>query len=236
MKVSAMLASLDLQAIDLFRSLQREARSSVIHYGQTRKADTDQFIFFEGDPATTIYVLLAGSIKLFRTTVDGNQVIMRYVGPGEAFGVIAVLSDINYPVTSQAVKSSDLVVWPRDVLTRLMYEHPQIALNGIQILSRRVREFQGRIQELTTERMERRIARALLRLAAQSGRKVDEGVVIDLRITRQDLAELTGSSMYSVSRTLSHWENLELIRCTRERITIRSPHGLVEIAEDHRQT
>ncbi len=230
---SALLETLDLEAIDLFQSLTREARSAVLHHGQTKKIKHDEFLFFEGDPATTIYVLLAGSIKLFRTTVDGEQVIMRYVGPGDAFAVIAVLSAIDYPVTAQTVKSGEVVAWPQDVMTRLMHEQPQIALNSIRILSERVREFQGRIQELTTERMERRIARALLRLAAQSGRKADEGVVIDLRITRQDLAELTGSSMYSVSRTLSHWESLELIRCTRERITIRAPHSLVQIAEDH---
>jgi CRP-like cAMP-binding protein len=157
---------------------------------------------------------------------------MRYVSPGEEFGIIAVLSEINFPVTSQAVTDSEVIVWNDETLRRLMMERAQIAVNGMRILSARVQEFQQRTQELSTERMERRIARALLRLAQQSGKKVPAGVQIDLRLTRQDLAELTGTSMYSVSRTLSQWENLGLINASREHVTICLPHELVRIAED----
>jgi CRP-like cAMP-binding protein len=114
----------------------------------------------------------------------------------------------------------------------LMMACPGIALNAIQILAGRVRDFQDRIRELTTERVERRIARALLRLARQTGHKVDEGVLIDLPLTRQDLAEMTGTTLFTVSRTLSQWEAQGLVHAGRERVVIRFPHGLVSIAED----
>jgi CRP-like cAMP-binding protein len=93
-------------------------------------------------------------------------------------------------------------------------------------------EVQGQLQELATERVAQRVARALLRLAAQLGEKTETGVRIDLPLSRQSLAELTGTTLYTVSRLLSAWESEGLLEVGRERVTIRSPHGLVRIAED----
>ena len=226
-----MVKQIDWHMISLFKDLPDETLAFALESAFTRKVAADEFMFFQGDPARVSYVLLHGYIKLIQTTPKGEQVIMRYVSPGEEFGIIAVLREMNYPVTAQAVMDSEVAGWDDETLRELMLE-PQIALNGMKILATRVQEFQQRTQELATERMERRIARALLRLAQQSGKKVPEGVHIDLRLTRQDLAELTGTSMYSVSRTLSQWESLGLIVCSREQVTICLPHELVRIAED----
>jgi CRP-like cAMP-binding protein len=95
-----------------------------------------------------------------------------------------------------------------------------------------VRDFQDRVRELSTERVERRIARALIRLVRQAGKKVQEGVLIDLPLSRQDLAEMSGTTLFTVSRTLSQWESKGLIQSGRERVVVRNPHGLVSIAED----
>jgi CRP/FNR family transcriptional regulator, nitrogen oxide reductase regulator len=102
----------------------------------------------------------------------------------------------------------------------------------MQVLAGHVREFQNRYRELATERVERRLARTVLRLASQVGRKTDEGVLLDLPLTRQDLAEMSGTTLFTVSRILSQWEDQELVRAGRERLVIRFPHGLVSIAED----
>jgi CRP-like cAMP-binding protein len=91
---------------------------------------------------------------------------------------------------------------------------------------------QERLRELATERVEQRVARTLLRLARQVGRKVEGGVLIDMPLSRQDLAEMTGTTLYTVSRILSQWEQQHLVETGRERILIRQPHGLVAIAED----
>jgi CRP-like cAMP-binding protein len=93
-------------------------------------------------------------------------------------------------------------------------------------------EVQDRYRELATEKVERRIARTLLRLAAQSGRRVAEGVLIDIPLTRQDIAQMTGTTLFTVSRTLSEWERQGLLSVGRERVVIREPHALVKIAED----
>ena len=99
-------------------------------------------------------------------------------------------------------------------------------------MSERIQELQERLHEFATERVERRIASALLRLAQQSGQKTPDGVLITLSLSRQDLAEMTGTTLYTVSRTLSRWEQLGIVDAWAQRVLVRSPHGLVTIAED----
>ncbi len=113
-----------------------------------------------------------------------------------------------------------------------MERFPHLAINALRFMSRHVQEFQDRYRELATERVERRVARALLRLAGQAGRKVDEGILIELALTRQDLAEMTGTTRYIISRMLSEWEQQGVIKAGRERVLIKQPHSLVVIAED----
>jgi CRP-like cAMP-binding protein len=113
-----------------------------------------------------------------------------------------------------------------------MEQYPRLAINSINILSQRIQEFQDRLREMATERVERRIARTLLRLASQTGRKTEQGILIDLSLTRQDLAEMTGTTLYTVSRTLSQWEKDGLVKSQREQVMILAPHRLVVLAED----
>jgi CRP-like cAMP-binding protein len=99
-------------------------------------------------------------------------------------------------------------------------------------MSDRIQELQDRLRELSTERVERRIANTLLRLARQTGQKTPDGIRIDLALSRQDIAEMSGTTLYTVSRTLSRWEQIGIVESGRERVLIRSPHGLVAIAQD----
>jgi CRP-like cAMP-binding protein len=114
----------------------------------------------------------------------------------------------------------------------LMERFPTLAINAVRVMSMRVQEFQDRYRELATERVERRVARALLRLAGQAGKKVPDGILIDLAFTRQDLAEMTGTTRYTISRMLSDWEERGLVEASRERVLIKQPHSLVIIADD----
>jgi CRP-like cAMP-binding protein len=113
-----------------------------------------------------------------------------------------------------------------------MERYPQISLNGLRLIAGRFRELQDRYRELATERVEQRVARALVRLTRQVGKRTEEGVLIDLPLSRQDLGEMTGTTLYTVSRIMSRWEQAGLVVTGRERIVIRNPHGLVIIAED----
>lgn len=221
-----------LQDVRLFEGLTPEAIAQVVRAARLLQLEEDQYLFHQGDPADHIFTLLTGRVKLSQVTPDGQQVILRMAGPKDTFAVVAVLSELELPVSAQALEASSVLGWDRETMHDLMLRFPHLALNALKVLSARTREFQDRIRELATERVERRIARTVLRLVRQTGRKVPEGVLLDLTLTRQDLAELSGTTLFTVSRTLSQWESQGLIQTGREKIIILSPHSLVTIAED----
>lgn len=112
-----------------------------------------------------------------------------------------------------------------------MVSYPQMAQNAMRIMAERLLEIQERFREVTTQRVDQRLAHTLNRLAAQSGKKVDQGILINLKITRQDLAEMSGTTLYTASRILSQWEKQGLVIASREQVIIRNLPGLVMIIE-----
>lgn len=107
-------------------------------------------------------------------------------------------------------------------------------MNALQTVGSRLQEAHTRVIEMSTEEVERRVAHALLRLAKQAGRKVEEGVEIDFPISRQDVAEMTGTTLHTVSRILSAWDQQGLTASGRQRIVLRQPHKLLGLAEGRR--
>ncbi|MDR3576781.1 MAG: Crp/Fnr family transcriptional regulator [Anaerolineaceae bacterium] len=222
----------DLQSVPLFVGLEKVEMEAVCRAAKLCRKELDEYFFFQGDPASQIYVLLEGRVKISQTNADGQQVLFRAIRPTTLFGGLAITKTEVYPVTAQVAEDSMAACWSKEDFLRLVTRYPKLALNAMEMMAARVQEFQDRFRELATERVERRLARTLLRLANQSGRKTEQGVLIDLPLTRQDLAEMTGTTLYTVSRILSQWETQKLIVSGRSRVVIAAPHGLVQIAED----
>ena len=220
------------QRSPLFRGLAADDIAAIVATAQRRRVARRGVFFRQGAPASALHVLLHGRTKLVQTTPEGHQVVVRIVGAGDMFGGVAILGDAVYPATAEAIGASEALVWPSAVVARLMARYPALALNALRVLSHRLGELQDRYRELATERVEQRIARALVRLARQAGRRDEAGVLIDMELTRQDLAELTGTTLYTVSRILSGWQERGLVASRRSRVVIRDPHGIVAIAED----
>jgi CRP-like cAMP-binding protein len=231
---SASLASelRQLEQVSLFHSLGAADLTKILELARKRQFPKEAFFFRQDDPANLLYVLTAGEVKLTRLTPEGSQVLLQFIHPGEMFGGISVFGDATYPVSAQAAQDCAVLTWDTETLGRMMEAYPGMALNAMRHLAGRVQEMQQRNLELATERVERRIAHALLRLAQASGRKVEGGVLIDLAMSRQDLAEMTGTTLYTVSRTLSGWQQQGIVEVGRERVIIKRPHRLVAIAED----
>jgi len=221
-----------LGKVDLFKELEAENLDLIINDSDIYRFLPEETLFYQDDQAENFYLVLEGRIKLSQLTEDGHQITFHYLKPGEAFGIIAVLRGIQYPVTAEVVESCKVICWQSVNMEKWIRAHPQIALNSIQILSGFILDFQDRIRELSTERVERRIARLLLRLASHGGEKTDKGISLGLKLTRQDIADMSGTTLYTVSRTLSKWENQGLIDCRFNTIIIVDPHALTSIAED----
>lgn len=199
--------------------------------GRIRHREKGGCFFLEGEPAMTFYILLSGEVKLTQTTADGQQVIIHYIRPGDGFGIIVVLSETEYPVTAVAVEDCIAMSWNRDGVKALMRACPQLAINAVALIAARFVGLQERLRELATERVEQRIAHTVLRLARQFGKRVAAGVLIDMPLSHQDIAEMSGTTIYTVSRTLRHWERAGVVENSRQQLLIYQPHQLVTISE-----
>ena len=198
-----------------------------------RSIEEDGYFFMQGDEAAHAYVLLRGRVKMLQVTPNGQQITLRIITPGETFGGVAMLNPrTGYPASAQASEDSTALAWSTETLRSLVSREPVISLNIMGLMHGYITDLQERQGALTSERVEQRIARTLLKLARQSGRRVDEGVLIDTPLSRQDVAEMTGTTLFTVSRTLKDWERAGLLSIGRERVIICDPHGLVKIADD----
>jgi len=222
----------NLQQVNLFKGLDSSELEAIYQAGRSVQLESGTFFFHQGDPAQTFFVLINGQIKMSQISPEGHQVLIRMVTAGEDFGAVAVLSGINYPLSAQAIEDCLAIAWDKEVIARLLSTYPALALGALHLLARRFKDLQERYRELATERVERRVARTLLRLAQQVGYNADGKVVLKLALSRQDLAEMAGTTIYTVSRILSQWEQRGLIETGRERVVIRQPEGLLVVVDD----
>ncbi|MEO8503423.1 MAG: Crp/Fnr family transcriptional regulator [Acidobacteriota bacterium] len=216
----------------LFRGLPPAAIAELGAAAAVERFEKKVLLFHEGEPARALWMLRAGRLKLTKLGGNGQEIVVRFLIPGDPFGAIAILAGARYPVSAEAVEACEAFSWTPADVAALVERYPAIGMNSARVMSERMQELQERYRELATERVAQRVARAILRLARQTGRRVEGGVLLDLPLSRQDLAELTGTTLFTISRTLSEWEQQGLVELGRERVLIKSPHGLVTIAED----
>lgn len=216
----------------VFREASDEDLQAIARLGILRAVEEGGFFFLQGAPAEYLYILISGRAKLCQIAPDGQQVNLRTIVENQLFGAIgAVQQEAVYPACAQALEdSSALAIWS-DEFRRFLDQRPYLSFGLMQLMTGYIQEMQERYRESVTEKVEQRIARVLLRLAGQSGKRVDDGVLIELQFSRQDLAEMAGTTLYTVSRILSAWEKQGLISTGRERVTLTQPHGVMKIAE-----
>ena len=210
-------------------------RDTLIHAAETANEHPlgkDEQLFHQGEEASQSYLLAWGRVRLDQTTSDGRNVVIRYLGPGDLIGTVAVLRRKPYPATPVAVEDGLTFFWSAGQKAMLIAEHPVLATNAIELTGSRLEELQERLREVATQRVERRIAATLLRQVRHAGRRVEGGVEIPFAISRNDLAEMTATTLHTVSRTLAAWEHEGIVSGKRGTyLTIAQPHRLVEIAE-----
>lgn len=223
----------DLRRVNVFRDAADEDLELFVKKGILRSIEEGEFFFFQGDPATYFYVLVKGKAKLLQSNQSGQQVNLRTINEWQMFGALgAVRDNALYPATAQALEPSAALAIESSFLKEMMGSRPNLNINLMQLVTGYIMEMQERYRELATERVERRIALTILRLAGQIGKRTDnDGVKVELPLSRQDVAEASGTTIFTVSRVLADWERRGLVEAGRERVVIRNPHGLVQISE-----
>jgi CRP-like cAMP-binding protein len=217
--------------VPLFAGLGPGDIEEILREARSVRYPKDTAVFEQGAEADSFFVLLHGHLRVEKTTPQGHQIVVRYVSPGEIFGVAQALAMQTYPATAVAAVDSVALSWPAPAWPRLTAKFPTLAANALQTVGRRLQDTQARVMEMSSEQVEQRVAHALLRLAKQAGRKTEAGVEIDFPISRQDVAEMTGTTLHTVSRILSAWESRGLVDGGRQRIVLCNPHALFGLAE-----
>jgi len=213
-------------ALDLFRALSEEALVAACGVMRVEQVAKDRLIFEQGEAAQRAYALCAGSVRIAQTGEDGGQAVMRFIAPGEMFGTVPLFTDHRFPADAIAIDDSLVLSWSERDLIALIGAHPAIAINLIGILGARLAELQERVRELATQRIEQRIAQAVLRLASQAGQDTRDGVKIEFPLRRKDLADYAGTTLHTASRTLAAWEKAGLLTSHDRRLTV---HDIVDI-------
>lgn len=221
-----------LAAVRMFRGLSPSALADLAAAAVRVERRREAIFFRQHQEAARFFALLHGRIKITQITPDGHQIVVRYAGPGELFGCVPIFGGDSYPATATAVANCVALHWDRHAILALMERHPRLAINALHLVGEELATLRARYQELATERVEQRVARALLRLVASAGQRVDAGVQVSFPLSRQDLAELTGTTLHTVSRILSGWQEAGIVASGRRRVVVRRPHRLVALADD----
>lgn len=191
-------------------------------------------VFEEGAAAAAFFVLTEGHLRVAKITSDGKQVVIRHIGVGEIFSIAAAIGRDTYPATAIAVVDSVALAWPSSAWARLASKVPALSRNTLHTVGGRLQDAHAVVMELSTQEVERRIAHALLRMIERSGRPTDRGILIEFPISRQDIAEMTGTTLHTASRVLSAWEANGLVVSGRQRIAVREPAQLRLLAHHER--
>jgi CRP-like cAMP-binding protein len=221
--------------LPLFASLTPEALDHILSFARAQHYPKNKVVFEQGAQAPSFFLLLHGRLRVTQITPTGEQIIVRFVHPGDIFGVAMAIGRKTYPGTSTAVVDSIALTWPSDIWPKLASEHPALAMNAMQIIGSRLQEAHARLREISTEEVERRIAHAMLRLAENASHATKDGAEIDFPLSRQDIAEMTGTTLHTVSRIMSAWEAAGLVESGRQKVAVRDLARLSAIAEGETQ-
>jgi CRP-like cAMP-binding protein len=221
----------DLKQVVVFQNATDDDLQLILQNSLIRSIEEGSFFFFQGDQAHYLYVLTSGQVKLMQSNSNGQQVNLRTINPWQMFGALgAVRAEATYPASAQTLDDSTALAIKSEFLHEMIKTRPYISFDLMALMTTYIQEMQTRYKELATERVEQRVANTLVRLAGQSGTKDRQNSGIELFFSCQDVAEMTGSTLYTVSRLLSEWERQGIIKTGREKIKILKPHELVRIA------
>lgn len=217
--------------IALLVALPGDVLSDAAAAARVRHLARDARIFDQGEPAGRAHALLSGCVRISQAGSDGEEILVRLIGPGEIFGCVPILTDGLYPADAIVMADAVEISWDPADLLALMQRHSGLALNMVAILGQRLGEAQERLRELATQSADRRVAHTLLRLMDQAGCRTGDGIRIDFPLRRKDIADIAGTTLHTASRILAGWERRGLLVSQNQHLILSSPIDLRRIAE-----
>ncbi len=207
----------------IFSSLNNDELGELANLAIERSFVPNEFIFWDGDTPEWFYIVAEGKVKVLKQSSLGKEFIIAFFGPGEMFGEVAVFENKPYPASAQAVAETKVVGIKTDEFLSFLANRPQVALRIISVLGGRLRDAQGRLRDLAGERVEQRLASVLLMLSSKLG--------LTLPFTRQEIADMTGTTTETAIRVMSQLKDRGIIRSVRGKVIILDEEKLRLLSE-----
>lgn len=215
----------NLETLSIFSSLSRDDLGELEKIAQSRKYPAGKTIFMENDPGTGFYGIIDGKVKIFKSSLFGKEHILHIFGPGEIFAEVAVFAGLDFPANALALEESTLVFFPRDRFRSLLADNPDITLSLLGLMSMRLRQMVGKIEELSLKEVPARLAAHLLLLRENTG--TDEFV---LDVNKSQLAALLGTIPETLSRVIRRMKDEDLIRIKGSNVQLLDIQSLDDLA------
>ncbi|MBK9239917.1 MAG: Crp/Fnr family transcriptional regulator [Acidobacteria bacterium] len=220
-----------LSQIALFRRVIPEDRERLANVSHLRQYERGDLVFDEGDPSDFFFIVVTGRVKVFKRAPNGHDRILEIFGPGGLLGAVAAYEARPYPACAAAMEPTTCLLTPRPAFFALLEERPSLVRGLLGSLSIRLMELTARLAELTGGRVESRFARLFLKLGSQMGRPDRGGVFVPMTLSRQELADLTGTTIETCIRIMSRWSKDNVMLTDKDGFVILDSAALEALAE-----
>ncbi len=214
-----------------FSSLSESSLKEISRFFTEEKYQRDDYIFFEGDVPEWLHIVVEGRVKLLKHSDTGKDIILQIYSPGDMFGEVSLFDRKPYASSAQAMEPSVILRMPRKDFFLFFGRHPFVATEMIVELGRQLGDAQSTIKSLAVDRVEQRIAHILLKLAGKVGVSEKGGVMINLPLTRQDLADMAGTTVETAIRVMSRFTKSKIIKPANGKIFLLNSKALERILE-----
>ena len=212
-----------LRRSPIFSSLNDDELGELTDLAIERSFMPNEFVFWDEDPPEWFYVVAEGQVKVLKHSSSGKEFIIAFFGPGEMFGEVAVFENKPYPASAQAVAETRVVGIKKEDFLSFLATRPQVALRTINVLGGRLRDAQSRLRDFAGERVEQRLSSVLVMLSSKLG--------LTLPFTRQEIADMAGTTTETAIRIMSYLKDRGIIRSTRGKVIILDKEKLRLLSE-----
>jgi CRP-like cAMP-binding protein len=203
----------------LFSALSPTDREQIVCAAREKPFLPGETIFLEGEPVRRMFLLISGHVKMTQLSQNGLEVILRVCGPGEIIGWGSEHPLAGHCSSARVLQSSTVLVWEAKVFESLMLKFPNLRRNMLLIICDRLLKMEERFREISTEKVSVRLSKEILRLLKQVGQGIDGG--FEIRLSREELAQLTGTTVFTVSRLLSKWGRRGIVRSQTQNRSVK---------------
>lgn len=219
-----------VQRLPLLAGISQTELETIVASAREKSFTRREVILLEGDLVEQVVMLMSGSVKITQLCFGGDEVILRICGPGDMVSGFQAFAHSNHVFTAQAVQPSAALVWQVATFWNLLERFPVFRRNAVHALEQRLQELEERFREVSTERVCSRLSSELIRLSNRLGRASNGTSKISL--SRAELAQLTGTTLFTISRLLRRWQALGIVRIGREEVHVRDFDALTRLSRN----